>query len=180
MKNRWLVVVVLLWFSASGLLAQQPAPADPAASKEDVQELFRVMNLQQQMLQVVDSMVKQQTLLMQETLKKRSPQISAAEIQQLDRTMREMMKEFPLEAMLNDMIPVYQKHLTKTDVGAMTTFYSSATGQKLLREMPAMTAESMQAAYPRMQAHLEKVMARIDEMARQEQQKKATPTTPKN
>ncbi len=135
------------------------------------------MNIRQQMLLVMDSMVNQQTEIMHDTMKKRLPQLTDAEIKRLDATMHEMMKEFPFAAMLNDMIPVYQKHLTRKDVAAMTIFYSSATGKKLLREMPVMTAESMQAAYPTMQAHMEKVMSHIDEMAREEQRKQ-TPKPP--
>ena len=41
-----------------------------------------------------------------------------------------------------DMVPVYQKHLSKSDVEEMIKFYSTPTGQKILREMPAMTAEA--------------------------------------
>ena len=150
-------------------LAAQQAASPSAASKQDVQKLFTVMNLRQQILTVMDEMVEQQSHLMRDSLKKRSPQISDAELDRLDKTMHEMMSEFPYADMLNDMIPVYQKHLNKADVAAMTTFYSSPTGKKLLREMPAMTAESMQAAYPTMQKHMEKVMARIDEMAKEDQ-----------
>jgi hypothetical protein len=47
----------------------------------------------------------------------------------------------------------------------MKTFYSSPTGQKLLREMPLMTVESMQAASPRIQALMDKVMERAAQMA---------------
>jgi hypothetical protein len=85
--------------------------------------------------------------------------------------------------MLDDMIPVYQKHLTKGDVDAMGAFYSSPTGQKLLREMPAMTAESMQAAGPRIQAMMEKVMDRAEKMAEEDRQKQSgspPPATDKN
>lgn len=175
MRLRIIAVLMFLCLFVTGVLAQQSPVTDPPASKEDVQKLFDIMNLRQQMLLVMDSMVKQQTALMHDTMKKRSPQITDAEIQRLDHAMREMLKEFPYGAMLDDMIPVYQKHLTKTDVAAMTTFYSSATGQKLLREMPAMTAESMQAAYPTMQAHMEKVMNRVEAMAKEEQEKKTPP-----
>jgi len=152
-------------------LAQQPAPA----TKEDIQKLFVVMNVREQMRTTVDSMLRQQSELLRDSLKKRSPQITDDEIQRLDDTMQEMMKDFPYTTILNDMVPVYQKHLTKSDVDSMTVFYSSNTGQKLLREMPAMTAESMQATYPTMQAQLEKVMKRIDEMANEEIDKKAQP-----
>ncbi len=43
------------------------------------------------------------------------------------------------------MIPIYQRHLTKTDLDAVISFYASPVGQKLLKEQPAMMAESMQA-----------------------------------
>jgi hypothetical protein len=82
--------------------------------------------------------------------------------------MKEVAKDLPIEGLLDDMIPIYQKHLTKSDVEAMNVFYSSPTGQKLLREMPAMTAESMQAATPRMQAVMEKAMARVQDLVKDE------------
>jgi hypothetical protein len=174
MKRCCLIAIAVSCFLAWAEAQQVPAP-NPHASKADVQKLFVVMNLRQQMLSVMDEMVEQQSQLMRESLKKRTPQITDAEIQRLDQAMHEMMKEFPYATMLNDMIPVYQKHLTQADVAAMTTFYSSPTGKKLLREMPAMTAESMQAAYPIMQAHMEKVMARIDEMTKEEEKKGPKP-----
>ncbi len=171
MKIRFLLAIAILC-SSQALVSQTAPAADSPASKEDVQKLFQVMNVRQQMLQVMDSMVQQRSNMMHENLKRRSPQITDAEMQRLDSVMHEMVKEFPFAAMLNDMIPVYQKHLTKADVAAMSVFYSSPTGQKLMREMPAMTSESTQAAYPTMQAHMEKVMQRIDEMTQDGQKGK--------
>jgi len=76
------------------------------------------------------------------------------------------------------MIPIYQKHLSKKDVAAMSAFYASDTGQKLLREMPAMTSESMRATAPRMQAIMEKVMNRIEQMAREDREKNGAAPKP--
>jgi hypothetical protein len=55
----------------------------------------------------------------------------------------------------------------------MSAFYASPTGQKLLHEMPAMTAESMQAAGPRIQAMMEKVMDRAEKMADEDRKKQS-------
>lgn len=55
------------------------------------------------------------------------------------------------------MIPAYQKHLTKGDGHALTAFYSAATGQKILKEMPALTAEAMQAS----SGIIQKMMAQV-------------------
>lgn len=55
----------------------------------------------------------------------------------------DMFENMPWKEMLKVMIPVYQKHFTHNDLNAMIAFYSSPVGQKLVRELPAITAESM-------------------------------------
>src|SRR5271170_1469948 len=145
--------LVLLLLAATTAIAQQTVtlPGDATASKEDIQHLFDVMQVHQQMRQVMDAMMKQQTAMIHETLKKRYPQTSADRIARAERLVAETMKDMPMDAMLDDMIPIYQKHFSKTDIDAMTTFYASPTGQKMMKEMPALTTEAMQASYARMQ-----------------------------
>ncbi len=70
--------------------------------------------------------------------------------------------------MLDDMIPVYQRHLTKQDVDSMLAFYNTPTGQKLLREQPAMMAEGMQATQPRMQKMMSDLMDKVEQMVSEE------------
>jgi len=90
----------------------------------------------------------------------------------------------PVDGMLDDMIPVYQRHLSKSDVDAMIGFYSTPTGQKMIREMPAIAAEGMQAMQPRLLKQMDEAKEKIEQMARedaQKQQKSAPPSaTPKN
>jgi uncharacterized protein len=78
-----------------------------------------------------------------------------------------LLKSMDLDGMLNDMIPVYQRHLTKSDVAAMAAFYETPTGQKLLREQPAMTAEAMKAVQPRMEKMLSNLMDQAEKTARE-------------
>ena len=151
------------------------AQSDTPASREDVVKLFDIMNIREQMKLVMDSVVKQQHTMIHEAMRKRFPQITDQELARLDQFSADIMKDLPIDGMLDDMIPVYQKHLTKADVGAMGVFYASPTGQKLLREMPAMTAESMQAAGPRLQGMMDKVMDRAQKMAQEEQDKRESP-----
>jgi hypothetical protein len=77
--------------------------------------------------------------------------------------MDEFMKSFPWDEMLQSMVPVYQKHLTKGEIDAIVAFYSAPTGQKLLKEMPQMMAESMQAMMPLLQKQMEAMQARVQE-----------------
>jgi hypothetical protein len=180
MKHRCLSVAVIL-FIVTAAFAQQSAPStgDAPASKEDIQKLFEVMQIHQQMRQVMDSMMKQQSAMIHETLKTRYPQTSAERIAQADRLMQETMKDMPMDAMLDDMIPIYQRHFSKTDIDAMSAFYASPTGQKMLREMPALTSESMQASYARMQKQMDALMKRAEQIVKEDQEKqKSAPAAP--
>jgi uncharacterized protein len=171
--------LALILFATSTLLAQQPASSDAPASKEEVEKLFEVMQVHQQMRQVMDAMMKQQTAMIHETLKKRYPQTSADKIARADKLIADTMKDMPMDAMLDDMIPIYQKHFSKADIEAMTTFYGSPTGQKMMQEMPALTTEAMQASYARMQKQMDAMMQRAEQIVKEEQETpKSTPATP--
>jgi hypothetical protein len=61
------------------------------------------------------------------------------------------------------MVPVYQKHFTKCDISALTTFYGTPTGQKVLRELPAITAEAVQSMMPLLQKQMEGMNQRIQQ-----------------
>jgi uncharacterized protein len=179
MKLRYLSVIVVLCAATTSLFAQNDAPA----TREDVLKLFDVMKIHEQMTSVMTTIATQQRTMMHEGMRKHFPQISDAELARLDKFTTDTMKDMPIDGMLDDMIPVYQKHLSKGDVDAMSTFYASPTGQKLLREMPAMTAESMQAAGPHIQGMMEKVMDRAEKMAEEDRKKQSgssQPATDKN
>jgi hypothetical protein len=61
----------------------------------------------------------------------------------------------------------------------MSTFYASPTGQKMMKEMPALTTEAMQASYARMQKQMDAMMQRAEQIVKEDQQKpKSPPATP--
>jgi len=176
--KRHSVCFAIILLAAVAAFAQQPTPGDAPASKEDIQHLFDVMQIHQQMHQVMDAMMKQQSTLIHETLKKRYPQSSADRIARADQLIAETMKDMPMDAMLDDMIPIYQRHFSKTDIDAMSTFYASPTGQKMMREMPALTSESMQVSYARMQKQVDAIQQRAEQIVKEDQEKpKTAPVT---
>jgi len=171
MKKYFLLMNVLVLLATSAGAAQQPAAPDSPSTRDDILRLFDTMQIRQQMRLVMESVAQQMKDMTRETLKKRDATITDEQLVRFDSIAEESMKDFPVDAMLDDMIPVYQKHLSKPDVDAMIVFYSSPTGQKLLREMPAMTQEGMQAAYGRMQKQMDATMQRIERMVKEEQPK---------
>lgn len=170
------IVLSIVFLSTALVFAQEPS-SDAAATREDVLQLFSIMQVNQQMHTMMDAMMKQQKSLIHDTARRKNPNIDQRELDRLDRMMDETVKGFPVEGLLDDMVPVYQKHLSKTDVAAMGTFYSSPTGQKLLREMPAMTSEAMQAAYGRLQQQMEAMTERIDKAMKDDEQQNPVPNT---
>jgi uncharacterized protein len=180
MKRRF-VPLALILFVSSVVFAQQPAPSpgDAPASKQDIQQLFEVMQIHQQMRQVMDAMMKQQSAMIHETLKNRYPQTSAERISRADQLISETIKNMPMDAILDDMIPIYQRHFSKTDIDAMSTFYASPTGQKMMKEMPVLTTEAMQASYARMQKQMDAMMQRAEQIVKEDPQKpNGPPATP--
>jgi len=163
MKSLAMILIIALLTSCAAFAQQSPSEAP--ASREDVLKLFDVMQNREQVRRTMESMVSQSQVLMREQIKQRNPKITDEELAELNQEAEEMWKNFPVDQMLEDAVPVYQKHLTKTDVDAMISFYSSPTGQKLLREMPAIMSEGMQAMYPDIQKHMDATIRRIDEKA---------------
>lgn len=148
----------------STAIGQVTVSVDPnAASKEDVQKLFAVMNSPDQTRRMMEQMMAQMRDMNRAQLKKNRPNMSEEEIAKIDQHSEELVKNFPFQQMLDDMVPVYQRHFSKADVDAMISFYSSPHGQKFLHEMPAVMAESMQIMYPRIQREVEAIYKQQNE-----------------
>ncbi|HEY1659786.1 MAG TPA: DUF2059 domain-containing protein [Candidatus Sulfotelmatobacter sp.] len=152
---------LLIAASCAAQVTVSVAP-DPA-SKDDVKKLFAVMASREQMQEMMHQMFTQMRSLSREQMKKRQPDVSEDELARMDRESEELIDHFPLDSMVDDMIPVYQRHFTKTDIDALTAFYSSPAGQKFLHEMPAVTAEAMKAVYPKVQAEVENAIRRAEQ-----------------
>jgi uncharacterized protein len=146
----------------------QNAPADVPADKEDIQKLFHTLHLAEMMQNLMTTSMQQQKQLTHDTLKKKMPSMTEDEFKRMDVFIDEFAKTIDLNGMLGDMIPVYQRHLSKHDVSAMLAFYNTPTGQKLLREQPAMMSEGMQAMQPRMQKVMSDLMDRVEQMVRED------------
>jgi len=169
--KRCLISTVLVLATVSAALGQQGATT-AAASREDILKLLAVMHVRDQMKQVMEQVMKQMKAMNHEQIKRRHPEVTDDDIAQIDAAAAQVVKDMPYDGMLDDMIPVYQKHLSKSDVDAMIGFYSSPTGQKILSELPAITAEGMQAMQPRMRKVMDETSDRMEKMAREQAEKK--------
>jgi len=175
MKRAFLALSLCLLF-ASAAFAQQDAATAPA-SQQDIERYFDTMHVRNMMNNMMSAMEKQTRQMVHQQMQKQ-PNLPPDAEARLDKMMDDTFKDLPIDELLKAMIPVYQKHLTKGDVDALTVFYSSPTGQKILKEMPAMTTEAMQASSGIMQRMMAKTMQHAqDEIA---QLQKANGGTSKN
>jgi uncharacterized protein len=159
-KCLFLPILLCLAFCCSALAQQTD---DTPATKEDVQRYFDAMHLQDMMLQMIDAMAKPMHEMLHDQYVKDKDRLPDGFEEQMNKQMDDLLKDMPWEEMIRAMVPAYQKHLTKGDIDAIVAFYSSPTGQKLLREMPALMTDSMQSMMPIMQKYIDKVQNRIQE-----------------
>jgi len=158
-------LLILFIVAALGAVFAQQAPGDSPATKEDVEKLFVTMHVREQMHNMMEVMSKQSRQMAQEALRKRVPELSQRELDRIDEMTDRIQKGVDFDGMIDDMVPIYQRHLTKEDVAAMEAFYETPTGQKMLREQPEMTAEAMKAVEPRMEKMMGSMMDEVEKMA---------------
>lgn len=118
-------VFIGLSFSA---IAQTPA-VDPA-KKAEINKMLELTGMNKLMDQMVDQMIA-------------SFQTNTA-TQEIP---KEFWDKFRAKVKVNDlieeMIPLYDKHYSLEDLKAVNAFYSTPTGQRLLQSMPVVMQESM-------------------------------------
>lgn len=155
------LVMSLPFFSAEAV-AQTNATNSEPASRQDVENLFAMLKLDRMMQVTMTSAAEQMKNNLPELMKQQYIEIPK---EQLDAMAEDIFRDYPMKEVLDSMIPVYQKHLTKADVGNILAFYQSPTGQKMLNEMPEMSREAMQAANPVMKQWMATMMQRMQDRA---------------
>jgi len=144
---RKLVLLLMLSFvlgtSVFGV-AQQSSASD-VPDKVDVLKFLDLMHARSQMVQMMDGMAKQMRLGAEQGFKAKVPGATPVQLAKVDHMFDDVFNALPIDEMVDAIVPIYQKHLMKSDLAAMTAFYGSATGQKILKEMPAIMSEAMQA-----------------------------------
>jgi hypothetical protein len=174
---RRLILLGVLCLSLSGHALAQGADADTPATRDDIERYLQVMHIRDTMGQMMDTMLKPMHQMMHDELAKSKDGVSPQAEARLNAMIDEMAKNMPVDDMLEAMVPVYQKYFTKGDIDALIAFYSSPTGQKMIRQMPQVTAEAMQALMPVMMKQTDAMSQHIKDEIAKEQKEAKTPAT---
>jgi hypothetical protein len=162
MRTRTIAVTLLL-FASSWLVAQ--APID-AASREDVEQLLELTGTRARVQQMWAEMAKSAATMAADSYQQKHPNATPLEIRKIaeiaGKNTQNAIKVFSVDELLDAIVPIYQQHLTHSDIRNIVDYYNSPTGQKILKEMPAMMSESMQAIQPILLKHRPEVEAQAE------------------
>jgi len=165
MKKKVLVLSAALALLLALPLDAQTRPADgnAPATREEVVRLLEVLRVKQQMATVREGMKAAMKSGAQDAIKAKHPDAKPEQIARILASVDEIFVAFPTDELIEAMVPIYQKYLTKSEVEATIAFYLSPTGQKLLDKLPQMTTEAMQAGASIAQRQAEGIQKRIEE-----------------
>jgi hypothetical protein len=123
--------------------------------------MFDAMHARKQVTQMMTMMTAQLKQQLRASLQRQSGKLSAADNEKVEASAKGAMDIYPVPEMLDDMVPIYQRHMTKTDVAAITAFYGSPAGQHLVDESSVMMRESMSTVMPKMNARSQAYIAKM-------------------
>jgi hypothetical protein len=177
--NRLFAAIVCLALIACCLpengLAQS---SDEAATRDDVILYLRTMRTHDLMQRTMRVQVDAMHALMRDQIMKDKGSLPPNFDTKFKNETDDLLKNMPLDEIVDAMIPAYQKHFTKGDIQAMTAFYVSPVGQKILEELPAVLQEGNQAAMPMLSKYLSDWQARMKKDLEESQEKPAGKSAP--
>jgi uncharacterized protein len=156
-------LIALVCFAACACCFAQNADgsgSDEPASKDDVILYLRTMRSHDMVQKVMAVQAQSMQQIMHEQLNDKGA-LPADYDAHMKIMFDDLVKNMPLDDIVQAMIPAYQKHFTHGDIEAMNAFYSSPVGQKVLEELPAVTQEGMQAAMPVMTKYVKEWQERM-------------------
>jgi uncharacterized protein len=174
MLKRFAFALITVVFALSSIGVGQSAP-DPAiaqvvpedqrASRDEVEQFFTAMRLRKNMEMVFQAMREQMKgmshKMMSDKLSTLTPEQQKKFQEAMQGSMDDVMDAMRFEDLISDMIPVYQRYLTREDLQGVIAFYSSPVGQRLLDKTPAMTTEAMKISMERMEKMMPEIMAKM-------------------
>lgn len=155
--KRCLIAVVLCFLLTAPLSFAQNQ--EEMATKEDIQQLFQVMNSRRNVEAMMAAVRQQMSAMRKDAPKKYCPKATPEQLAKIDeffdKQLNKLLSNMPFDEMLEAMIPAYRRHFTHNEVKEIVAFYSSQIGKKVIAEIPAMMSEATADARPILQKWVE-------------------------
>lgn len=148
--------------SSAGSTAGPDALPANAPTRDQVMTLLDLLQVRRTMSNMLENMKRVMKESAEEAFRKKIPNPTPKQLEAL-RGIFDDIGDVPLDEMVNAIIPIYQRHLTRQDIEEIIRFYSSPAGQKLLSEQPAMIQESVQAGAAIQRKRMDEINAKMQE-----------------
>jgi len=167
-----------------GKISSQPKATEEtfspdAPTHDQVMTLLDLLQIRKSMALMMDGMKQAMKQGAEQAFRERVPDPTPKQLEALSAMVDDMMADLPLDELLEAMVPIYRRHLSKSDLDEIIRFYAGPVGQKLLREQPQMMQEGMQAGMAIQQKRMDQMMAKIRErtqkMVEADEEKSGTP-----
>ena len=165
MKSFLIVVTICCSFVLTAA-AQQGFANDPA-TKEDVENYLAATHSRELTKQILQNMSKPMHQFIADAFAKDKDRLPPDFEQRMTKFMDDYFNNMPWDEIYEAIIPIYEKHFTKGDMQALSAFYLSPTGQKVLHEMPAVSSESMTVMLPYIRQNIEKLQQDLQDQVAQ-------------
>jgi hypothetical protein len=136
-----------------------------APTTAQVLKFMEIMQVRQLLQSTVKTQEDDITTVTHNMFHKALPDATPAEKAEFEKIvaseLKAMLDDYPIDDVLRDMVPIYQSHFSESDLDQIVGFYSSPIGQKVLREMPALLAESSRVSLTRLQPKIDKAMENV-------------------
>ncbi|MGD1935160.1 MAG: DUF2059 domain-containing protein [Candidatus Phaeomarinobacter sp.] len=150
-------MVTLTIFAA--VVSIQVALADEQAEKLALaEEMIRLSQADQ----VTNGMIATLIPLQVAGIKRQNPELTADQMKIISEVMSEELNGV-VESVLFIAAPLYADTFTKEELTDYVEFYKSASGRRMIEEMPALTQKGMQLGMQAMQARMPDAMERLKE-----------------
>lgn len=147
-----------------------------APTRDQVLTLLETLQVRQTMTVMLENMKQIMKDTAERSFRQKVPNPTPKQLAALNGMLDDIIDAQAVDDLINAIIPIYQRHLTKADIEEMIRFYSSPVGQKLLKEQPQIIQESMQAGAAVQQRRMDEINARVQE--RVQELMDATPEPP--
>ena len=147
------------------LSASETVPPDQQATGEQLDKLFEVMRLRQQLqatMKAIPAMIQQQLHAQMDEMYAKLPgggkptpdqQAKLEEI--MNKYIQRAATLYSPDDMMGDITAGYQRHMSKSDVDAYIAFYSSPAGQRLIHKVNSIISEANKASQELVQEKLQ-------------------------
>jgi hypothetical protein len=138
-----------------------------APTHDQVMTLVDLLQIRKNMATMLDGMRQVMKQSAEQSFRERVPNPTPKQLAALNGMTDDVLGDMPLDEMVEAVVPIYRRHLSKSDVEEMIRFFGGPVGQKLLREQPQMIQEGMQAGVAVQQKRMEQIKIKIRERSQQ-------------